>query len=58
MKKLNRENIYPVEIENFIRKYDKVKDVAVIGLADKRNGEKTAVIIEIKENLVARENEE
>ncbi len=45
------ENIYPVEIENFIRKYDKVKDVAVIGLADKRNGEKTAAIIEIKEGM-------
>lgn len=45
------ENIYPVEIENFIRKYDKVKDVAVIGLADKRNGEKTAAIIEIKDGM-------
>ena len=45
------ENIYPVQIENFIRKYDKVKDVAVIGLADKRLGERTAAIIEIKEGF-------
>ena len=45
------ENIYPVQIENFIRKFDKVKDVAVIGLADKRLGERTAAIIEIKEGF-------
>ncbi len=51
------ENIYPVEIENFIRKYDKVKDVAVIGLADKRNGEKTAAIIEIKEGMTCTREE-
>ncbi len=30
------ENIYPVQIENFLSAYDKVKDVAVIGLPDKR----------------------
>ncbi|MBO4799999.1 MAG: long-chain fatty acid--CoA ligase, partial [Lachnospiraceae bacterium] len=51
------ENIYPVEIENFIRKFDKVKDVAVIGLADKRNGEKTAAIIEIKEGMTCTKEE-
>jgi acyl-CoA synthetase (AMP-forming)/AMP-acid ligase II len=42
------ENLYPVEIENFIRKHDAVKDVAVIGLADSRLGEIAAAIIEIK----------
>ncbi len=45
------ENLYPVQIEDFIRKFDKVKDVAVIGLADKRLGEKAAAIIEIKEGM-------
>ncbi len=45
------ENIYPVQIEDFIRKNDKVKDVAVIGLPDRRLGEKTAAIIEIKEGM-------
>ncbi len=45
------ENIYPVQIEDFIRRYDKVKDVAVIGMADRRLGEKTAAIIEIKEGM-------
>ncbi|MDE6687937.1 MAG: acyl--CoA ligase, partial [Lachnospiraceae bacterium] len=43
------ENIYPVQIEDFLRTNDKVKDVAVIGLPDKRLGEITAAIIEIKE---------
>ncbi|MCR5282920.1 MAG: acyl--CoA ligase [Lachnospiraceae bacterium] len=45
------ENIYPVQIENFIRKFDKVKDVAVIGLPDKRLGEITAAAIELKEGM-------
>ncbi|MBQ5849296.1 MAG: AMP-binding protein, partial [Lachnospiraceae bacterium] len=45
------ENIYPVQIENFIRKNDKVKDVAVIGMPDKRLGEITAAVIEVKEGV-------
>lgn len=45
------ENIYPVQIENFIRKNDKVKDVAVIGMPSKRLGEITAAIIEVKEGM-------
>ncbi|MBQ6921976.1 MAG: acyl--CoA ligase [Clostridia bacterium] len=40
------ENLYPVEIENFLHKYEKIKDVAVIGLPDKRLGEIPAAIIE------------
>lgn len=40
------ENLYPVQIEDFIRKYYKVKDVAVIGLPDKRLGEIATAIIE------------
>ncbi len=40
------ENIYPVEIENFLQEYPKIKDVAVIGLPDKRLGEITGAIIE------------
>ena len=43
------ENIYPVQIEDFLRAYPKIKDVAVIGLPDARLGEITAAIIEIKE---------
>ena len=42
------ENLYPVEIENFIRKHDAIKDVAVIGLPHDRLGEIAAAIVEIK----------
>ncbi|MCR5427009.1 MAG: acyl--CoA ligase [Lachnospiraceae bacterium] len=51
------ENIYPVQIENFIRTFDKVKDVAVIGMPDHRLGEKTAAIIEIKEGYTCTREE-
>ena len=40
------ENIYPVEIENFLSAQPKIKDVAVIGLHDDRLGEIVAAIIE------------
>ena len=42
------ENIYPVQIEDFIRMHEAVRDVAVIGLPDKRLGEIAAAIIEVK----------
>ncbi len=45
------ENLYPVQIEDFLRKHDKVKDVAVIGLPDARLGEIAAAIIEAKEGM-------
>ncbi|MBO5321042.1 MAG: acyl--CoA ligase [Clostridia bacterium] len=51
------ENIYPVQIEDFLRSNDKIKDVAVIGLPDPRLGEITAAIIEIKEGMTASEEE-
>ena len=51
------ENIYPVQIENFIRTFDKVKDVAVIGMPDHRLGEKTAAIIEVKEGYTCTREE-
>ena len=44
------ENLYPVQIEDFLRSHDKIKDVAVIGLPDERLGEIAAAIIEIKED--------
>ncbi len=43
------ENIYPVQIEDFLRTNNKIKDVAVIGKADKRLGEITMAIIELKD---------
>ncbi len=51
------ENIYPVQIEDFLRANDKIKDVAVIGLPDDRLGEISAAIIEIKENTSCTEEE-
>ena len=44
------ENLYPVQIEDFLRSCDKIKDVAVIGLPDPRLGEIAVAIVEIKEN--------
>ncbi|MBQ9124127.1 MAG: AMP-binding protein [Acholeplasmatales bacterium] len=51
------ENIYPVQIEDYLRKHDKIKDVAVIGLPDKRLGEITAAIIEVKEGMTMTQEE-
>ena len=47
------ENIYPVQIEDFIRTNEKVNDVGVIGLPDERLGEITAAIIQLKEGMTA-----
>lgn len=42
------ENLYPVQIEDFLRTNPKIKDVAVIGMPDPRLGEIAAAIIELK----------
>ena len=46
------ENIYPVQIEDYLRNHPAIKDVAVIGLPDKRQGEIAAAIIEIKPDTI------
>ena len=51
------ENLYPVQIEDFLRGYDKIKDVAVIGLPDARLGEIAAAIIEPKDGVSCTEEE-
>ena len=51
------ENLYPVQIEDFLRANDKIKDVAVIGLPDARLGEIAAAIIELKDGVEATEDE-
>jgi len=51
------ENLYPVQIEDYLRQFDKIKDVAVIGLPHDRLGEIAAAIIEIKEGLTCTEEE-
>ena len=51
------ENLYPVQIEDFLRRFDKIKDVAVIGLPDARLGEIAAAIIQVKEGETCTEEE-
>ena len=51
------ENIYPVQIEDFLRQMDQIKDVAVIGMPDHRLGEISAAIIEVKEGYTLTEDE-
>ncbi|MCL2462075.1 MAG: AMP-binding protein [Defluviitaleaceae bacterium] len=42
------ENLYPVQIEDFLHGCDKILDAAVIGLPDRRQGEIAVAIIELK----------
>ena len=51
------ENIYPVQIEDFLRNIDAVHDVAVIGIPDKRLGETTLAVIELKPDRSCTEEE-
>ncbi len=51
------ENLYPVQIEDALRAFHKIKDVAVIGLPHARLGEICAAIIEIKEGETCTEEE-
>lgn len=52
------ENLYPVQIENFLRQQlSAIKDVAVIGLPDKRLGEIAAAVIEVKEGMTLSEED-
>ena len=51
------ENLYPVQIEDYLRAHSKIKDVAVIGLPDERLGEIASAIIEVKEDEILTEEE-
>ena len=51
------ENLYPVQIENYLRRHEAVKDAAVIGLPDARLGEIAAAIIEVKDGCTLTEEE-
>jgi len=51
------ENLYPVQIEDFLRAHPAIKDVAVIGLPDDRLGEIAAAIIQVKEGAALSEEE-
>jgi acyl-CoA synthetase (AMP-forming)/AMP-acid ligase II len=51
------ENLYPVQIESFLMKNNKIHDAAVIGLRDQRLGEIAAAIIQVKEGMTLTEEE-
>ncbi|MCM1361697.1 MAG: acyl--CoA ligase [Clostridiales bacterium] len=51
------ENLYPVQIEDFLRAHPSIKDVAVIGLPDKRLGEIAAAVISVKEDCECSEDD-
>ncbi len=51
------ENLYPVQIEDFLRSNNAIKDVAVIGLPDARLGEIAAAIIEVKPDATLTEED-
>ena len=51
------ENIYPVQIEDFIRTNEAVHDVAVIGIPDKRLGEVSCAIVELKSGYILTEED-
>lgn len=51
------ENIYPVQIEDFLRAHPAVRDAAVIGLADERLGEIAAAVVELKSGAAATADE-
>ncbi len=51
------ENLYPVQIENFLSSHQKIMDVAVIGLPDSRLGEIATAIIQVKDGMTCTEEE-
>jgi acyl-CoA synthetase (AMP-forming)/AMP-acid ligase II len=51
------ENVFPVEVEEFLHTHPKIKDVAAIGYPDPRLGEVVAVVIELKPGETMTEEE-
>ena len=51
------ENVFPVEVEDFLHTNPKVKDAAVIGLPDERLGEIVVAIVEVAPGMSLTEEE-
>ncbi|GBC61188.1 AMP-dependent synthetase [Desulfonema ishimotonii] len=51
------ENIFPVEVEDFLMNHDSIQDVGVIGVPDERLGELVAAVIRVKPNHQLSEEE-
>jgi fatty-acyl-CoA synthase len=43
------ENVYPKEVEEFIRQHSEIKDVQVIGIPDEKYGEEVMAYVQLKE---------
>jgi Acyl-CoA synthetases (AMP-forming)/AMP-acid ligases II len=51
------ENIYPVQVEDFLTKFEPIKDAAIIGMSDERLGEIAVAIIEPKKGVLLTEDD-
>jgi len=51
------ENVFPVEVEDFLHTHPGIKDVAAIGYPDERLGEVVSVIVEVKPGRILAEQE-
>jgi fatty-acyl-CoA synthase len=51
------ENIYPREIEEFLHHHEKIADVYVVGVPDKKYGEELCAWVKIKEGQMLSEQE-
>ena len=51
------ENIYPVEIENYLYRHPKISDVQIVGVPDQKYGEVLAAWIIAKQNVELTEEE-
>lgn len=50
-------NIYPGQIEDFLKSHPKVKDAAVIGMPDRMRGQAVIAVVAVKEGLSADKEE-
>ena len=51
------ENVFPVEVEDFLHTHPAIKDVAAIGYPDERLGEVVCAVVEVKPGKVLTEEE-
>ena len=51
------ENVYPVQIENHLRRHPAVQDAAVFGICDRRLGEAVVAQVELKDGAACTEEE-
>jgi fatty-acyl-CoA synthase len=51
------ENVYPREVEDFLKTHPKIEDAQLFGVPDSRMGEEPAVWIQLKEGEVMTPND-